>query len=71
MNLPEKIYTDKEVTRARNSAQVVGWAQGAGTVVAAALAFKLLGWIPVLLVLGGVAWVLYKLLAGGKSSDKT
>ena len=29
MNLPEKIYTEKEVARAKATAQVVGWAQGA------------------------------------------
>jgi hypothetical protein len=35
-------------------------------VVALGVAWNLLGWIPVLLVLGGVAWVLYKVLFGGK-----
>ena len=69
MNLPQKIYTEKEVTRAKNSAQVVGWAQGAGAVVVAAIAWKLLGWIPVLLVLGAVAWVLYRLLFSHKDAD--
>lgn len=72
MNLPQKIYTDKEVTRAKNTAQMVGFAQGVGAVVALGVAWNLLGWIPVLLVLGGVAWVLYKVLFGGseKGSDK-
>jgi hypothetical protein len=66
MTVPQKIYTDKEVTRAKNTAQVVGFAQGAGAVIVAGLALKMLGWIPVLLVLGGVAWVLYRVVAGGK-----
>ncbi|MEJ2204228.1 MAG: hypothetical protein P8170_08965 [Gemmatimonadota bacterium] len=70
MTVPQKIYTDKEVTRAKNTAQVVGFAQGVGAVVVAAIAWNLLGWIPVLLVLSGVAWVLYKLLLSGKGSDK-
>lgn len=28
MNLPEKIYTEKDVARAKDRAQVVGWLQG-------------------------------------------
>lgn len=70
MSLPQKIYTEKEVARAKNTAQVVGWAQGAGAVVLAAVAWQLLGWIPVVLVLGAVAWVLYRLLAGGKGREE-
>jgi len=70
MSLPQKIYTEKEVTRAKNTAQVVGWAQGAGAVVVAAVAWRLLGWIPVVLVLGAVAWVLYRLLAGGSGKHE-
>ena len=66
MNLPQKIYTDKEVARAKTTAQLVGFAQGVGAEMFAGIALKLLGWIPVLLVLGGVAWVLYKMLFTGK-----
>lgn len=63
MNLPEKpTYSRQEMERARTTAQVVGWAQGAGVVVGGVLLLKLLGWIPAVLVLGGVIWVLYKLL---------
>jgi len=69
MTVPQKIYTDKEVTRAKNTAQVVGFAQGVGAVIVAGLALKMLGWIPVLLVLGGVAWVLYRFLFGGKEKE--
>ncbi len=64
MNLPEKVYTEKELTRATASAKVVGWAQGAGVVIGAAVLWNLLGWIPVLLGLALVGWVLYKLLSG-------
>lgn len=69
MNLPQKIYTDKEVARAKGTAQLIGFAQGAGAVIVAGIGLKLLGWIPVLLVLGGVAWVLYKMLFGRKGPD--
>jgi len=71
MNLPQKIYTEKEVTRAKSTAQVVGFAQGVGAVVALGIAWNLLGWIPVLLVLGGVAWVLYRFVLGGKGADQS
>jgi hypothetical protein len=70
MNLPQKIYTDKEVTRAKNTAQLVGIAQGVGAMIVLGVGLKLLGWIPVLLVLGGVAWVLYKFVLGGRGSDE-
>ena len=69
MNVPQKIYTDKEVARAKSTAQVVGFAQGVGAVIVAGIAWNLLGWIPVLLVVGGVAWVLYRLVLGGKGSE--
>jgi hypothetical protein len=66
-NLPEKIYTESEVERARSSAQLVGWLQGAGIVIAGGVLWNLLGWIPVLLGVGLVAWVLYKLF--GRTDD--
>lgn len=61
-NLPEKIYTESEVERARSSAQFVGWLQGAGVVIGGAILWNLMGWIPVLLAVAGVVWVLYKVL---------
>ena len=70
MNLPQKIYTDAEVERAKNTSQLVGFAQGVGAMIVLGIGLKLLGWIPVLVVLGGVAWVLYKLLFGGKEPQE-
>jgi hypothetical protein len=63
MNLPAR-YTEKQLERARNRERLVGWAQGAGAVVAAAVLWNLLGWIPVLLVLLAVGWVVVKLVSG-------
>jgi len=40
----------------------VGWAQGAGAVVVLGLVFSVVGWIPTILVVGGVAYLLYKAL---------
>lgn len=67
-NLPEKIYTESEVERARNSAQLVGWLQGAGIVIAGGIAWNLLGWIPLLLGLAAVAWVVYKVVGPKKEA---
>lgn len=63
MNLPEKIYTEKDLTRAKDTAQVVGWLQGAGVVIAGAVLWNLLGWLPLLIVVVGVGWALMKLLS--------
>lgn len=70
-DLPEKIYTEAEVERVRSSSRIVGWLQGAGVVIGGAVLWNLLGWIPVLLVLGAVAWVLYKLFGpkGDRGAD--
>ncbi|MDH3206656.1 MAG: hypothetical protein OEO79_08590 [Gemmatimonadota bacterium] len=69
-NLPEKIYTEQELTRARSTAQVVGWLQGAGVVVGGVLVWNLLGWIPMLIGVAAVGWVLYKLLSGPGTTDE-
>ena len=69
MNLPEKIYTEKEVTRAKTSAQVVGWLQGAGVVLGGAILWNLLGWIPVVVGVGAVGWLLYKLMSRSKAEE--
>lgn len=63
MNLPEKRYTEQEVARATSASHVKGWLEGAGTVVGGVILLKFLGWIPALIGVVAVAWVLYKLLA--------
>lgn len=65
-NLPEKIYTEAEVERARNTAQLVGWLQGGGVVVGAAILWNLLGWVPVVLGVGALAWIGYKIFGPGR-----
>jgi hypothetical protein len=69
MGLPEKIYTEKELTRARSTERVVGWLQGAGVVIGGLVLWNLLGWIPVLIGLAAVGWVLFKLLSRPKGED--
>lgn len=70
MNLPVKIYTENELARAKKTSKMVGWAQGAGVVIAGAMVLNLLGWIPTVVVVGGVAYVGYKLLSGGSDDDE-
>ena len=52
-----------ELEIARTKAQMVGWAQGAGAVIAISLVFSLIGWIPTVLVLGGVGYLVYRALS--------
>lgn len=68
MNLPAKIYTEKEVERAKRSSKVIGWIQGAGVVLGASIVWNMLGWIPTVLVVGAVGYVGYKLVS--RSSNK-
>lgn len=70
MNLPEKTYTEKELTRAKTTSRVVGWMQGAGVVVGAAILWNLLGWIPMAIGAGAVGWVLYKIMSGKESEPE-
>lgn len=61
------LYSKAQLESARNRGQLVGWIQGGGAVIAAAVLWNLLGWIPVLLGVGVVGYVLYKLMS---DSDK-
>lgn len=69
MSLPAKIYTEKEVQRARRTSKVVGWIQGGGAVILAGIVFNMLGWIPTLAVAGGVGYVGYRILKWSSSDD--
>lgn len=69
MNLPEKRYTEKELDRARTKANVVGWVQGAGVVIGGVIAWNLLGWIPVVIGVVAVGWVLLKLMSKGDDGE--
>lgn len=72
MNLPAKIYTEKDLASAKRTSKVIGWIQGAGIVVGGTIVLNMLGWIPTVLVVGGVAYVGYRLLSrGSDDSDAT
>ena len=57
-----KLYSKEELALARTKGQMVGWAQGAGSLIVLGLVLKLVGWIPALLLFAVVGWLLYKLL---------
>jgi len=67
-HLPE-LYTDRDLARARWRGKVVGWLQGGGAVLAVGIGYSIIGWIPTVLVLGLVAFVIYKLIRGTGSEE--
>ena len=69
MNLPEKVYTETDLKRARSKGRALGWLQGGGIVLGGTLLWKFLSWIPVVLGGGMVIWLLYKLLSRNSSKD--
>ena len=68
-HLPLMQFTEQDLAKARTRGKLVGWIQGGGAVLAAAFVWNLLGWIPTLAVLGGVIYVLYKLMSRSRKSD--
>jgi hypothetical protein len=61
------VYTQRDLENARTKGQLIGWVQGAGAVVVLGLALKLLGWIPLVAVVGVGGYLVYRALAGGRS----
>ena len=68
--LPE-LYTDRDLTRARTRGKVVGWLQGGTAVLLFGIGYNLIGWIPTLLVLGLVGFVVYRLVRGSRGRDES
>lgn len=69
MTLPEKIYTERDISRARRKGKAVGWLQGGGVVIGGALILNFLGSMWPIVVLVVVGYGLYKLLSK-KPSDR-
>ena len=67
VNLPEKTYTETQLTRATVTSRVIGWLQGGAVVLGGAILLRFLGWIPVIIGLVVVGWVLMKLLSHSKN----
>lgn len=72
MDLPEKVYTERDLVRAKRKGKAVGWFQGAGVVFGGAIILNFLGnalWlIPTILVVAGIGYGWLK-LASKKPSD--
>lgn len=63
MTLPEKIYTERDILRARRKGKAIGWLQGGSVVIAGGLLLSFLDWIPAVLVLVVVAYAVFRLLS--------
>ncbi len=70
MNLPEKTYSEKDLTRANAKSRVFGWLQGGVVVLAGALLWNFVRWIPIALGVIVVGWVLLKLFSRPKKEEE-
>ena len=57
-----RVHTRQDLENARTKGQTIRWIQGAGAVFALGLVLKFVGWIPVLVVGGGAAYLAYRVL---------
>ncbi len=69
MNLPVKQYTEQDVARARRTGKIIGWLQAGAVVIVGGIILNLLGWVPMVLAVGAVSWVGYKLLTRKSKKD--
>lgn len=69
MGLPDKGYTESDLARARRSGKIVGWLQGGAAVVIGGMILNVVGWVPTVLVVGGLAYVAYRLLLKPRPSE--
>ncbi|HIF08118.1 MAG TPA: hypothetical protein EYQ64_14625 [Gemmatimonadetes bacterium] len=69
-NHPDKVYTEKELSRAKTTSRVIGWLQGGGIVLGGAILWNLMGWIPVVVGLAAVGWVAVKLMGRSKKQEE-
>ncbi|WP_420634183.1 hypothetical protein [Candidatus Palauibacter sp.] len=66
--LPD-LYTQREVEKTRRRQRTLGRIEGVGAVVAAGAIFNFLGWIPTILVLGVVGYLVYRFVAKPRKSS--
>jgi MFS superfamily sulfate permease-like transporter len=57
-----QLYSKTDLENARTKGQVIGWAQGAGTLLLFMLGMSVIGWIPMLIVIGILVFLGAKLL---------
>lgn len=63
------IYTQEQLDSVRDRSRVIGWIQGGLTTLAALFLLKILGWIPLLILLAAAGYGGYRLLAKGEKSQ--
>ena len=68
-NLPERIYTEADLTKGRRNAKMMGWAQGAAVVFLGGVVLQFVSWVPIVLGVGVVGYVGYKLLTRGSKEE--
>ena len=68
IDLPD-LYTKKDVDKARTKGELVGWVKGAALGVSGVLLLGVIGWIPMLAVLGVGGFVLYKLFSASSNDS--
>jgi hypothetical protein len=59
-NTDLQLYSKADVENAQTKGQVIGWVQGASAVVVAGLVLSAIGWLPALIVVGGLVFVAVK-----------
>ena len=69
--LPERVYTEHDLARARRTGKLIGWIQGGAVVVGGAFVLNLIGWIPTLVGIGIVGYVGYRLVAGAAGKSRS
>lgn len=67
---PIKLHSSQDLEHAKTKGQVIGWAQGAAVTFIALFLFKLVGWIPALVILILLGFLGYKFVKRGKSDDE-
>lgn len=65
-DLVGRTYTETELQNARTKGQVVGWVQGGLGMLAGLMVLRIVGWIPALIVVGIIGFLVVKALGSRK-----
>ena len=69
-NLPERIYTEADLAKGRRNAKMMGWVQGGAAVFLGGLILQFISWVPIVLGVGAVGFIGYKLLTRGPKDEE-
>ncbi len=65
-NLPVR-YTRTDLDNAKTKGQLIGWVQAGAVIIGGALLLKAISWIWIPLLVGGAAFVGYKMISRKKT----